>query len=555
MPENRCPMCGKPNPPDLEVCQFCGARLVPLVSETPPPEQPASPPQESAPEEAPVQPEEDAADWLSDLRQERGEEELPAGAEEGELKSAQEPSFDSEESSDWLSRLGEPTDSSPGVESPDAPSDSDWSAEQQASGEEEAPDWLRGLRPEEQDVPEGQWEAEGESDPEADESDWLQRIQGEEQSDIQDTEGKTDGEGVEGEAVLPTDFGADEPFSEFEKDLDWLGAPEEENSSENEPQELPDWLRAAAPFAEESEPEPSTEEEVPDWLAELSEEPSSGSESPSDWLSGAAPEEDEAEPEPAAAQAELPDWLAESSEEASEETETPLEWPLEPEPTKGEPLSEAATGEEGQAMPEWLSSEEPESLKRLVEDVGQGEIEAAEMAPSEPAEEEDLRGILSEELSADWLSLEPVEAEQGESEEPEPELAQAEIPSWLEAMRPIEDAAPSMPVEEDEERVESAGPLAGLSGVLSAEPEVSRVQKPPAYSVKLQVSESQRARVDVLRNMLAAEGKPQPVSRPAVISSQHILRWAIALILILAVLWPVIAGSQEAPLPTFSSGT
>jgi hypothetical protein len=556
MSEIRCPMCGKPNPPDLEVCQFCGARLVPLVSKTPPQKQPASSPQESAPEEAFIHPEEGAPDWLSDLRPEGSEEDLPAGAEEEELDLPQQPSFDSEESSDWLSRLGEQYESSPGTGSPDSLPDADRSAAHQASAEEETPDWLSGLRPEEQEVSEGQWEAQGESDSEADESNWLPRIQGEEQPVLQDSEEEKEDEGVEEEAVLPTHFGADEPFSEFEKDLDWLGAPEQEAGSENEPQELPDWLRQAAPFEEEPEPEPAAEGELPDWLAQLSEEPPSGSEAPPDWLTEVAPEEEEAEPEPAAAQEELPDWLAESSEEASQKTEAPLDWPNEPEQTESEPLPEPATGEEGQAIPEWLSSEEPESLKHLVEDVEQGELQAAEMAPSEPAQEEDLSGILSEELSVDWLSPEPAEEEQGEIEEAEPELAQAEIPSWLEAMRPIEDAAPSIPVEEeDEERVESAGPLAGLSGVLSAEAEVSKVQKPPTYSVKLQVSESQRARVDVLRNMLAAEGKPQPISRPAVISSQHILRWAIALVLILAVLWPVITGSREAPLPTFSPGT
>lgn len=548
-------MCGKPNAEDLEVCQFCGARLVPLISETPPREQPSPAPQESAPEEAFTQPGEGAPDWLSDLRQEGGEEDLPAGAEEEELESPQQPSFDSEESSDWLSRLGEQSESSPGVEAPDSLSDSDLSAERQASGEEETPDWLSGLRPEEQEVPEGQWEAEGESDQEADESDWLQRIQGEEQPDVQDMQEEPEDEGAGVETALPTDFGADEPFSEFEKDLDWLGAREEEVGTEDEQQELPDWLRQAAPFEEEPEPEPATEGELPDWLTELSEESSSRSEAPPDWLTEAAPEEEEVEPKSAPEQVESPDWLAESSEEISQEIETPLEWPTEPGPTEGEPLPEPAKGEEGQIVPEWLSSEEPESLKRLVEDVEQGELEAAEKAPSEPAEEE-LDNILSEELSAEWLSPEPVEAEQGETEEAELELAQAEIPSWLEAMRPIEDAAPSIPVEEeDEERVESAGPLAGLSGVLSAEPEVSRVQKPPAYSVKLQISESQRARVDVLRDMLAAEGKPQPISRPAVISSQHILRWAIAAALILAVLWPMLTGSQEAPLPTFSPGT
>ena len=31
MADTRCPMCGKVNPPDLDVCQYCGARLKPVV--------------------------------------------------------------------------------------------------------------------------------------------------------------------------------------------------------------------------------------------------------------------------------------------------------------------------------------------------------------------------------------------------------------------------------------------------------------------------------------------------------------------------------------------
>jgi ABC-type cobalt transport system substrate-binding protein len=55
--------------------------------------------------------------------------------------------------------------------------------------------------------------------------------------------------------------------------------------------------------------------------------------------------------------------------------------------------------------------------------------------------------------------------------------------------------------------------------------------------------------------MLAQEGEAQAIPRPAMISPQHIIRSAIALIIMLAVLWPLITGSQEAPLPSFSPGT
>ena len=33
MAEIKCPMCSKPNPEELDVCQFCEARLKPLTDE------------------------------------------------------------------------------------------------------------------------------------------------------------------------------------------------------------------------------------------------------------------------------------------------------------------------------------------------------------------------------------------------------------------------------------------------------------------------------------------------------------------------------------------
>jgi len=39
MADTRCPMCAKVNPDDREECQYCGARLVPLIIEAPPEEE------------------------------------------------------------------------------------------------------------------------------------------------------------------------------------------------------------------------------------------------------------------------------------------------------------------------------------------------------------------------------------------------------------------------------------------------------------------------------------------------------------------------------------
>jgi hypothetical protein len=35
MADVRCPMCGKPNPPETVICKFCQARLEPLIAPSP----------------------------------------------------------------------------------------------------------------------------------------------------------------------------------------------------------------------------------------------------------------------------------------------------------------------------------------------------------------------------------------------------------------------------------------------------------------------------------------------------------------------------------------
>ncbi len=102
---------------------------------------------------------------------------------------------------------------------------------------------------------------------------------------------------------------------------------------------------------------------------------------------------------------------------------------------------------------------------------------------------------------------------------------------------------------------ENAGPLTGLKGVLSAEPGAARVRKPRIYSAKLKVSSSQRAHVDLLKSLLEDEGQPQPLPQRRSISQRHVLRWGIALVLLMAILWPIIIASQEMPLPDYDEGS
>src|SRR3990170_627729 len=104
-----CPMCGEVNPPELEICQFCEARLKPLIISTP-----AQEPEESQDYSAihPPDPEDnrEGEDWLSGLREDglssgdQADEKSPL--EESERAEDATSDFDAE-AADWLSRLKE----------------------------------------------------------------------------------------------------------------------------------------------------------------------------------------------------------------------------------------------------------------------------------------------------------------------------------------------------------------------------------------------------------------------------------------------------------------
>lgn len=108
--EVRCPMCGKPNPAELEECQFCQARLRPLIVSPPPDEfEPVEPPESPLPEETP-EIEAELPDWLSKLRPGEPETDAQGAAEsmadEPGSEQAEEVSFEAgEPDDDWLARL------------------------------------------------------------------------------------------------------------------------------------------------------------------------------------------------------------------------------------------------------------------------------------------------------------------------------------------------------------------------------------------------------------------------------------------------------------------
>jgi hypothetical protein len=274
----------------------------------------------------------------------------------------------------------------------------------------------------------------------------------------------------------------------------------------------------------------------------------------------------------------LPDWLKALRKRQNEEPKEEAK----PEPPSQPP---AAKGEDTE--PTWLreirerhSREQPTDEELLAEERALTDTQPT--APIKPLEKRRIespvepieQGIPEEKISEpgselpDWLTLDDEEtnvpSELTEEETLEPEkpvsafgegegetLSPGELPSWLQAIRPSE----SFPDEDNrsEEMLpsseETAGPLAGLIGVLPAEPEVVQFGKPPVFSARLDVTESQTRHAAAFNRIVAAEGRPREDQGQQVALPTRVLNWVIAGAVFLAVLFPLITQSQGTPRP------
>lgn len=408
------------------------------------------------------------------------------------------------------------------------------------------PDWLKDLRPsqgnigDETEGMEGQAGDSGESEPNADAPDWLSRIQ-------------------------PSSEPASEPIPPAELP-DWLtglGTPEPPSEPLDVSNEEPIPSRASEPAA--------ASEGLPDWLSNLGKEKSSQQENKSEELNwdflGTAPEKEtgfgnEAAEEPLQ---EMLNAEAESQQSAAPEA-APDQIEAQPagEPAVSEPASVPTMPLPSEDMPDWLKRLETQSPPKAPGPSVPAFIEeerapGAAPQPEEPApipETPDLNEL------PDWISQVPSEAEAAAEEpsvEPSAEtpekpnqtegITPAELPGWLQAMRPVEAAAPVLPEAAGLTRVEKAGPLAGLRGALSVESGTLATQKPKVYSIKLQVTENQQAHMALMEELLKTEGESKPVAARKAAGTQVILRILVALVLFLAVLAPLWLNTSIAPLP------
>lgn len=363
------------------------------------------------------------------------------------------------------------------------------------------------------------------------------------------------------------------------------GTPETPEEAGAPDEDLPDWLKPAAAAAAGAalisgrEPEePPAAGEVPDWLQGLqgsaAEPPATPAEAGSipEWLKPPAEADATAvsmQPASPTRSEETPDWL-----EASQTEAEPAPAPAEEEGIPDWLKAAAAAGAVAAvAGPEKLAEEPPAEPPTLV---GASAIGAAEGAPQAPESEPEkeapawLKGMAAgaavgaaasalegqpeaegEELFPAalpaWLAdIQPGDEATGAPELPagEAPISQGDLPSWVQAMRPVE--AAEVAGADEEQVVEKSGPLAGFSNVLpiGAGAAMHRVS---AYPNKLLLNEAQQSQVELLERQIASERKARPVPARARLTSNRMLRWGIAALLIAFVSLPILFQSQVTP--------
>lgn len=556
MAEIRCPMCSQPNPEDAEVCGSCQARLKPLIADSGPVEVARDLSEEPSPIADVGEPQ--GSDWLSRMRSGATS---PADAQD---EQAEELTADS--TPDWLGRLRD-TQVQESDQQVEQEADSDLMAEPESSFEPQAatdeqagqvPDWLARIRqreteesaaipetPEPSDI-DGFSRLEKQEEPPFEGADISARLMG--QMDAQDFDANLESESPI--LDIPT-VPWDEPIEEAD------GRGEISSSTDEE-------SPAAVDFPDESEPLESdvSEVELP-WLAST-----------------------ETQPESVSAEEEAVDtYDAGESVEYSEDLE--FEWPevkesSEPSemPWETEPEAEALTEE---AEFEWLEPGEPSEASQALEKqeptITESEVDSAKTAEerifginigldldipdvAEPVSPTAVESPASSPLILDEdrpiadssdvdLNLDDIDLPDWLADMKEPQaapapgevvddaaLAPATLPTWLEAMRPVDSFRSVMDMESaDSQAVESAGPLAGLRGVLMAEPVVAMPRAATIGSAGLEVTERQFAQAELLQHILVEEEREHPPIQPAKLQ-MPVLRWVISIILVLTVMMP-----------------
>jgi hypothetical protein len=344
---------------------------------------------------------------------------------------------------------------------------------------------------------------------------------------------------------------------------DWLNNPKPEAPADADAaretmpparEEAPDWLkRLQAEQQPPKAPEPSAQNlpsgapsNVPDWLKSFGQEtPTISVEQP--------PAQEQAVPDQA-----LPDWL-----QAVGSTGGPS--------SAVQPGSAADDTSAATELPDWISSLGPTrqpgqgvtspTTPAFAPEESQTETPIEEPPTTgsafteEALAETDVEAIFASMQTPDWLSdlipsAPPAEENVPAAGQEEESIGLAELPSWVQALRPVESAMAASTGGGQDTAPEERGPLAGLHGVLPVIPgAVVPSSKPKAHSTKLDATEQQQAHAALLEKILAAETSPIPMRAGSLLRSQKVLRWVISFLLLIVLGSVIFTGVENFPLP------
>src|SRR5258706_504047 len=348
-----------------------------------------------------------------------------------------------------------------------------------------------------------------------------------------------------------------------QEDLSWLNnlgstpTPSfDEPASQPAPQEDLSWLNSlggtSAPSFDEPAPaQPASSQDDLGWLSNLGDVPAAS--------------------EPASfAQPEEADWLKNiDNQQNTSATPTPLSpahtAPLSPEAAQSMPdwLRSATESAAMPSMPplgatsmDWFTSQEKPAADQTPQPSGQTPSESASLDQNTRNESSSLSNQDVDSLFAvdmpDWLSK-PAESATdststsvGISSEAGDELAPVSLPSWVQAMRPVEAALSDVSAVSADQNTEKEGPLAGLRGVIPFAP-IGSAQRPKSISLKLQATEEQQTTAALLEQILASETTAHPLKIASFVVSQRVLRWSLTAIFLIVLGVMIGLGSQIVP--------
>lgn len=475
--------------------------------------------------------ENDLPDWMKDLQ---------SDDENDALENGEDFLSDAEDVPDWLE-----DDDASSSSAPESPEDDD-----------DVPPWLEKIRDEEKaERPPFSSEPESSSSEDVEEDAWLKNIQAQYQHDqAEDSEeeaeepfsGSTDEEADEISAVWGEDD-EDSGWGPDDRTKDPITQAWEADTGTLVPQEgeeVPDWVSGLPTVEPKTEPIPDTQkpgdeegEEVPPWLQDIRTKTTEETRPPDDVLPefGLNPEEMFAEsPED-----------EQVFEDAADEEETKP-------PAFDRPPS--TTG----SLLDWMEEMHPSETTEAGEEGAEGEGEGESRVYSE----EDVSALFEDDDLPDWLGEEQeLAAEEEGSQEPaiseiedDSTLEKGELPTWLQAMRPVEAVTPDLPedtaeVDVSEKKKETIGPLSGLSDVLPAEPGIVHFGSKPKPAAVFELTEQQKKYAHLLNTLVENEANYKPVEGRKVANPQQVLRWVIAVLLLSALFAVVWLNGDFLPLP------